>query len=214
MAQSLQLEVRLPEGHWAGDLTRLFPQAMLRIEEHMALGKGRGSATATIRCRDTTTVLTNINSLDSIMNVIVLEQSKSGIRFRVEIAKGGGGFLKALRKIGLTPKTPFEIRDGWVEWSIECDQNNARNLIEELNEDQIPHKILSIKSKEGESLLTERQRQVFELALAEGYFDKPRRINQNNMSEILNISKSTFNEILQSMSSKVMNEFAAEIRKR
>ena len=88
------------------------------------------------------------------------------------------------------------------------------NLIEELNEDQIPHKILSIKSKEGESLLTERQRQVFELALAEGYFDKPRRINQSNMSEILNISKSTFNEILQSMSSKIMNEFAAEIRKR
>ncbi len=214
MAQSLQLEVRLPEGHWAGDLTRLFPQAMLRIEEHMALGKGRGSATATIRCRDTSTVHTSINSLDSIMNVIVLEQSKSGIRFRVEIAKGGGGFLKALRKIGLTPKTPFEIRDGWVECSIECDQNNARNLIEELNEDQIPHKILSIKSKEGESLLTERQRQVFELALAEGYFDKPRRISQSNMSEILNISKSTFNEILQSMSSKIMNEFAAEIRKR
>ena len=214
MAQSLQLEVRLPEGHWAGDLTRLFPQAMLRIEEHMALGKGRGSATATIRCRDTSTVLANINSLDSIMNFITLEQSKSGIRFRVEIAKGGGGFLKALRKIGLTPKTPFEIRDGWVEWSIECDQNNARNLIEELNEDQIPHKILSIKSKEGESLLTERQRQVFELALAEGYFDKPRRISQSKMSEILNISKSTFNEILQSMSSKIMNEFAAEIRKR
>lgn len=214
MAQRLQLEVRLPEGHWAGDLTRLFPQAMLRIEEHMALGKGRGSATATIRCRDTSTVLSNINSLDSIMNAIVLEQSKSGIRFRVEIAKGGGGFLKALRKIGLTPKTPFEIRDGWVEWSIECDQNNARDLIEELGEGQIPHKILSIKSKEGESLLTERQRQVFELALAEGYFDKPRRINQSNMSEILNISKSTFNEILQSMSSKIMNEFAAEIRKR
>jgi predicted DNA binding protein len=214
MAQSLQLEVRLPEGHWAGDLTRLFPQAMLRIEDHMALGKGRGSATATIRCRDTSTVHSSINSFDSIMNVIVLEQSKSGGRFRVEIAKGGGGFLKALRKIGLTPKTPFEIRDGWVEWSIECDQNNARNLIEELNEDQIPHKILSIKSKAGESLLTERQRQVFELALAEGYFDKPRRISQTNMSEILNISKSTFNEILQSMSSKIMNEFAAEIRKR
>mgnify|MGYP000326441201 FL=1 len=44
--QQIRIEVRLPEGHWAGDVTRSHPSAVLRIDEHMPLQKGRGTAKA------------------------------------------------------------------------------------------------------------------------------------------------------------------------
>ena len=40
----LRIEVRLPDGHWAGDVTRANPTEVLRIEKHMPLGRGRGTA--------------------------------------------------------------------------------------------------------------------------------------------------------------------------
>ena len=45
MLQQIRIDVRLPEGHWAGDVTRAHPSATLRIEEQMAMTKGRGTAT-------------------------------------------------------------------------------------------------------------------------------------------------------------------------
>ena len=44
MAQQLRIDVRLPQGHWAGDVTRDHPTAILRIEQHMPMSKGRGTA--------------------------------------------------------------------------------------------------------------------------------------------------------------------------
>ncbi len=42
--QHLYISIRLPDGHWAGDVSRSNHHIILRIEEHMALSKGRGSA--------------------------------------------------------------------------------------------------------------------------------------------------------------------------
>ena len=44
MVNQLRIEVRLPEGHWSGDVSRSRPEAILRIEETMPLGRGRGTA--------------------------------------------------------------------------------------------------------------------------------------------------------------------------
>ena len=45
MSQHVRIQVRLPEGHWSGDVSRSLPSLVLRIEETMPLGKGRGTAT-------------------------------------------------------------------------------------------------------------------------------------------------------------------------
>lgn len=212
MAQVLRIEVRLSDGHWAGDLTRLFPESLLRIEEHMPLGKGRGTATASIRTRDADSIKDSLEGSTSIEDLSVWEKTEHGMRFRVEIPRGGGGFIRPLMEVGLVPRTPFDVRDGWVDWTIECQQVNASELLMRLSDAEIPHRVLSIRSGSDESLLTPRQRQVFELALAEGYFDKPRRIDQAGMARILGISRSTLNEIVQGMESRVMKGLAGQIR--
>ena len=104
--QQVRIEVRLPEGHWAGDVTRSHPSAVLRIEEHMPLQKGRGTARASCS--------------EEIVETVSLHPGIEEVRsfgkqsFVVDIIAGGGGFLKPLLKVGVIPQTPFEVRDGWV----------------------------------------------------------------------------------------------------
>ena len=99
--QQVRIEVRLPEGHWAGDVTRSHPSAVLRIEEHMPLQKGRGTARASCS-EDITETVSGHSGIEEV-------RSFGKQSFVVDIIAGGGGFLKPLLKVGVIPHTPFEV---------------------------------------------------------------------------------------------------------
>ena len=201
----MRIEVRLPEGHWAGDVTRNHPSAILRIEEHMALGKGRGSARASAT-EDISSTITNHDGIEEFRKM-------DSNRFAVDISAGGGGFLKQLRDVGVIPHTPFEVRDGWVAWTIECSREKSRTLINLFKQDRIPHRLVSTRAASAR-LLTIRQREVFDLALQEGFYDSKRRITLTELAGLLNISKSTLSAQFQRIESTIMHSFSDEIRKR
>lgn len=117
MAQQLRIDVRLPEGHWAGDVTRIHPKATLRIEQHMPLGKGRGTA----RCWANVPLDETITAHDGIDRLTPLEDGY----FNVDISAGGGGFLRPLIDLGVVPRTPFEVRDGWVNGRLKDTENRC-----------------------------------------------------------------------------------------
>ena len=165
MAQQLRIDVRLPQGHWAGDVTRDHPTATLRIEQHMPMSKGRGTA----RC------WSNENLHETVQlhaGIDACTDPEDG-RFSVNISAGGGGFLRPLVDLGVVPRTPFEVRDGWVEWTVEGSRETMRELVNRFRSDEVPHRLLSTRST-GARLLTPRQREVFEVASREGYWDVPR----------------------------------------
>jgi hypothetical protein len=145
MAQQVRIEVRLPEGHWAGDVSRQNPSGILRIEEHMPLSKGRGMA----RCWsdfDMSSAIEEHAGVDA-------KKSLSDQHFSVEIVAGGGGFLKPLRKAGVVPRTPFEIRDGWVEWFIEASKDNLKEMFRLFDESSIPYRLLSTRQNSNSRCL-------------------------------------------------------------
>jgi len=204
MAQQLRLDVRLPEGHWAGDVTRAHPTATLRIEQHMPLSRGRGTA----RCwasEDLSGTVEKHAGIDELVGV-------DGASFTVNISAGGGGFLRPLVDVGVVPRTPFEVRDGWVEWTVEGSRERMRELINRFRSDEVPHRVISTRSTRSR-LLTPRQREVFEVASREGYWDVPRRINLTELAGLLNIAKSTLSNQLQRIESAVFDAFTDEIRR-
>lgn len=204
-AQQIRLEVRLPEGHWAGDVTRSHPSVVLRIEEHMPLHKGRGTARATCS--------------EDISETVEKHQGVEEIRrfgkqsFVVDIIAGGGGFLKPLLKVGVIPQTPFEVRDGWVDWTISCAGSKVQDLLHGFDQADIPHRLLSTRGV-TERLLTPRQRFVFDTATQSGFYDVPRRINLTQLAVKLDVAKSTLSAQLHRIESTVMHVFADEVRKR
>ena len=203
--QQVRIEVRLPEGHWAGDVTRSHPSAVLRIEEHMPLQKGRGTARASCS--------------EEIVETVSLHPGIEEVRsfgkqsFVVDIIAGGGGFLKPLLQVGVIPQTPFEVRDGWVEWTISCAGEKVRDLLSSFDNEEIPHRLVSTRGLSNR-LLTPRQRFVFDTAMQEGYYDVPRRITLTQLADVLDVAKSTLSAQLQRIESSIHHTFADEVRRR
>jgi predicted DNA binding protein len=88
-----------------------------------------------------------------------------------------------------------------------------RALIERFKEEKIPYRLISTRSSSNR-LLTERQRQVYDIALREGFYDSQRKITLTTLAELLGVSKSTLSAQLQRVESTVMHFFSEEIRRR
>jgi len=204
-AHRMRIEVRLPEGHWAGDVTRSHPSAILRIEEHMPLSKGRGTAKIT----STEDISTTVMAHDGIEDFAIVDSN----RYSVVIAATGGGFLRPMQDIGIIPHTPFEVRDGWVDWIFECPRENIRDMIAQFKDKGIPHRLISTRSVSSR-LLTPRQREVFDVAMREGFYDVKRRITLTELAKLLNISKSTLSVQMHKIEHSVMETFSDEIKRR
>ena len=202
MSQILRIEVRLPDGHWAGEATRDNPSSILQIIETMPLSKGRGTA----QISTDELLLDQLENLSGIESVNLLGENKA----TVTIASGGGGFIKALRVVGVVPRTPFEVIDGWADWTIQCSSNQVKQLIEQIKIDEIPMRLKSTRSN-TEKLLTTRQSQIFELAKRKGYWNIPREISITQLAELTGSSKSTISVMLHAIESKIVDTFYDEI---
>ena len=180
MSQIVRIEVRLPNGHWAGEVTRNHPNLVLQIIETMPLGKGRGTAQIAAEQE----LLSDLGNLSGIETVNVLGDDKAS----VTIASGGGGFSRPLRTVGVVPRTPFDVIDGWADWTIQCSSEQAKQLVNEIELENLQMKLKSTRSSE-EKLLTTRQREVFELAFRRGYWTAPREVTLTDLSTELGITK-------------------------
>ena len=129
------------------------------------------------------------------------------------ITRDGGGFPRPVRISGLLPRTPFQVRDGWVRWEFDAPGERVKQLISELQAALVPHRIRSI-GIQGKRLLTERQRHIFENVMEAGYYEYPRRINLTQLAERLNTSTSSLSETLMRIEKRVMQDFQDEIRRR
>ncbi len=202
MSQIVRIEVRLPNGHWAGEVTRNHPNLVLQIIETMPLGKGRGTAQIAAEQE----LLSDLDNLSGIEAVNLLGDDKAS----VTIASGGGGFIRPLRTVGVVPRTPFDVINGWADWTIQCSSEQAKQLVNEIELENLQMKLKSTRSSE-EKLLTTRQREVFELAFRRGYWAAPREVTLTDLSTELGISKSTLSVMLHSIESKVIDKYYDEI---
>ncbi len=204
MVNQLRIEVRLPEGHWSGDVSRERPEAVLRIEETMPLGRGRGAA----KISSSYEIINELNSHPGIDEV----RDLGGNRYVVDIAPKGGGYIKEIRLAGVIPRSPFEVRDGWVDWTIECSSEKSRELVKLLRDSDIPYRVVSTRTK-GARILTPKQRLIFDSALNEGYWETPRRITLSALAVSVGLSKSTLSVHLHKIEGIVLNMFAEDIRR-
>ena len=113
----------------------------------------------------------------------------------------------------MIPHTPFEVRDGWVEWTVSCAREKVRDLLSGFDDESIPYRLLSTRGVTSR-LLTPRQRFVFDSAMKEGYYDVPRRITLTELAVVLNVAKSTLSAQLHRIESTVHHAFVDDIRRR
>jgi predicted DNA binding protein len=211
--QHLLISLRLPDGHWAGDTTRDNHHVAVRIEEHMPLPGGRGSAQGTVNGEGVKRFKTSLEEHPGIESITYYGDESDSVGIGLTIAKGGGGFVRPLIKAEVVPQTPFEIRDGWVEWEFSTDHEHVVNLVKGLKKSGLPHRIHSLSKESAPRLLTVRQREIFDLAVKSGYYEVPRKTTLTGLAKQAGISKSTMCEIIHLIEKQIISEFAESVRR-
>ncbi|GAA0665632.1 helix-turn-helix domain-containing protein [Natronoarchaeum mannanilyticum] len=123
----------------------------------------------------------------------------------------------ALASRGFIQEAPVRIRDGTEYWSVFVDDVDRDELHERLEEVRESHDaditVTKISSQDtvGDDivdrvgLLSERQRDIFELACEHGYYDWPRGITTRELADEADISKTTLLEHLRQAEAKLLD---------
>ena len=89
MSEIIKIEIRLPNGHWAGDSSRKCPSSNLQIVETMPLSKGRGTA----QISTDSELLEILHTLPEIESINILNDEKATVFRRWVLRAGGAGVL-------------------------------------------------------------------------------------------------------------------------
>ncbi len=96
--------------------------------------------------------------------------------------------------------------NGMMRWVLLLDSHKTlRRLLRILEDSSMEYEIEKIQHRMENVILTQRQREVIELAYRLGYYDIPRRITLEKLSEILDISPRAVSEILRRAERKILD---------
>jgi len=117
---------------------------------------------------------------------------------------------------GFVPEEEIRIHDGYEYWTVivAASRGTIRERLEDVRTEMDAEiTVEGMKSGQtdashcGQSMqLSERQREVFELAQREGYYMWPRECSASDLAEALDISKTTLLEHLRKAESKILGQ--------
>ncbi len=115
---------------------------------------------------------------------------------------------------GYLPQEPLRIRDGYEYWTVAVDKRRDRmqadlDAIASENDAEITVRRVATKGSIADAdadlpALSDRQREVFELARARGYYEWPRAVSATDLAEEVGVAKATVLEHLRKAEAKLL----------
>lgn len=199
-----RVRVRLPRGSWMERFAAAHPDLHWEVTHRMELG--RGATLFELRVNDPRagSWVEELRELPGILDVELLHASGSTEVCRVFARTRT--FLPALKRTGLLHQFPFPIRDGMAVWDLVGPAPRLRALLEELG--RSGHDVQVEAMRQGcprsRPYLTEHQQKVLRRALAEGYFEVPRRISLTGLALRVGVRVSTLSVTLAIIEKKMV----------
>ena len=109
---------------------------------------------------------------------------------------------------GIVPSFPLHLEDGWLVGDLVASQNQLSAFRDELDSAGIEYRITQVSAAPAESpLLTDRQREVVDVALKHGYYDSPRDCTLTMLAEHLDVNKSAVSRVLHRAEGKIIHAY-------
>lgn len=115
---------------------------------------------------------------------------------------------------GFVPEEEIRINDGFEYWTVivRASRNTIQERLDEIRQEMDAEiRIEGMKSAQTTTAqcqqtdqLSERQREIFELAQEEGYYMWPRETSATDLADEVDISKTTFLEHLRKAEAKIL----------
>ncbi len=203
--------MELPESLWTRQFTVDRPEVVLEVEDRLELGGGVTMLEVRVSAFEGGGWSEEVRSLPGVEDVELLDAVEGSETFRVFFR--GRTFLPLMRRLGLVRHFPFPIQNGVATWTLTGPEPKVRALLLSLEKATDGVRVVAVRHgpfAPGTSLLTPRQQEVLRRAMAEGYFDVPRRVSLTGLAAMLGIAISTLSVTLAVIEKKILEPHAAD----
>lgn len=201
------LRIELPEGYWVAEVSREFPDATFRLlsgvrTDNTAVELGEVVAEEPREAADA------VAEHPHIVDYQRLELTDDRSLSKYETTDTG--LYDFVEDTSLPPEFPVVVRDGWYEIDFTGTREEFDAFRAGVEASGFEHELVSLVESGGnvnEELLTERQREVLEAAMREGYFEVPRESSLEEVADELGVDKSTASGVLRRGEARVLKKF-------
>ena len=191
---SASFRIELPEHLWVAEVSRKFPRATFRLLSGYRSGDTALELGETLTESPAETVEAT-RSHPSISEYEVLESEDNRVLAKYETSDTD--LYEFVEASSLTIEFPVDVQNGWYEFDLTGTREELDRLQGYLDATPLSYELLSlVRTTEAEGLLTDRQREVLEEGLRRGYFEVPRGCTLAELSETLDVDKSTASTVL------------------
>jgi predicted DNA binding protein len=202
---SAQFRIQLPEGLWVAQLSKRFPDATFRLLSGFRMDD-RAVELGEITTDAPETVVTAMREHDAIEGFELLESADRRALSRYETTDTA---LYAFTEASsLTVEFPIPVQNGWYEFDLTATREELDQLRAVLDSSGLPYELRSlVEGMERETLLTDRQRELLEAALREGYFEVPRECTLADLADEIGVDKSSASTVLRRGEARILKQF-------
>jgi predicted DNA binding protein len=200
-----RLRIRLQEGLWVRDLSEVFPHATFKLlsgyhSGETAIELGEIVADDPGAC---------VEALRAHPGIAAFELLESGDRRALsKYETTHTGLYEFVQHSELPVEFPVVAKNGWFEFDLTGTRAELDRLQAVLEQRGSEYELLSVVSTgEGDGLVTERQRELLEAAIREGYYEVPRECTLAELAESVGVDKSTASTVLRRGEATVLKSF-------
>lgn len=197
-----RFRIRLPEYTWISDISREFPNAKFRLLTGLRTETG-GIELGEVLADEPSIISEAIRTHPSIVDHQVLDSTDTRSLSRYETTDSD--LYDFVERSSVAPEFPITVQYGWFEYDLTATQNEFEHFRSGLEQSERPFELVSVvRHVDTAGLLTDRQREVLETALREGYFKVPRECTLEDLATSLDADKSTVSEVLRRGDAKIL----------
>ena len=202
---SCRIEVTLPRDLWMASFTRTHPGLRVEVVDRLEIGRGLTMFEVHLLSTDGGGWSESIRALPGVEEVELIDPTEGSEVCRVYFQ--GRTFIPLLRTLRLVRHFPFPIQNGLATWTVVGPEGKVREFLRRLRTETIGVRVASVRhgpATRGRSLLTPRQQACLQRAVAEGYFDVPRRISLTKLAAQMGVAISTLSVTLAVIERKLL----------
>ena len=202
-----QFRIRLPEHLWVAELSRRFPEAEFDLLSGFRVD-GYAVELGEVVAETPDEIVDAMENHPAIRSHRVLESEPGRALTKYETPQTD--LYEFAEASALPIEFPVEAANGWYRFDLTGTREELDELRETLEASPRPYELESLVTRtEPESLVTDRQREVLEAAVREGYFAVPRECTLAELSDALGVDKSTVSEVLRRAEGRLVKWFLA-----
>jgi hypothetical protein len=200
-----KLHITLPESVWIAEVSSAHPEAEFRVLAAFPADE-TGVGLLEITAADLPSV---VGAVDDREDVIRLDlQQASDETALVEFETTAPLLLFSVQESGLPLELPITIKNGQVEVELTASRDRLSAFTDQLQAFGMSFDVEYVREMvNSESLLTDRQRDLLNTAVEEGYYDTPRGCSLTELAEESGVAKSTASETLHRVEEKIIKEY-------